>query len=152
MVHSMLPLQFLPLCSTPTTSTTVAGAVNGLLASTLERKLKLLYSPFHLFVPLTELKGHLRVNVHYYEDGNVQLNTNTVKRTAVRASNPAQLADEAVKAISKLEHEFHTSLESSYDMMNETTFKALRRALPMTHTKVQWSKISQYKLGQELGK
>eukprot|EP01128_Nolandella_sp_AFSM9_P010609 TRINITY_DN7367_c0_g1_i1.p1 TRINITY_DN7367_c0_g1~~TRINITY_DN7367_c0_g1_i1.p1 ORF type:complete len:293 (+),score=70.46 TRINITY_DN7367_c0_g1_i1:45-881(+) len=99
-----------------------------------------------------DVTGHIRVNVHYYEDGNVQLNTNTVKRAACRAGNPESLAAEALKAISNLEQEFHAALETSYDAMNETSFKALRRALPMTHTKIQWQKISQYKLGQDLGK
>jgi len=96
--------------------------------------------------------GQLRVNVHYYEDGNVQLNTNTTKKKAVSAANPAKLAEEAGKAIRDLEQDFHQQLEISYDAMNETTFKALRRALPMTRQKIQWGKIAQYKLGNELQK
>jgi len=99
-----------------------------------------------------QLTGSLRVNVHYYEDGNVQLNTNTQKKKAVTAASPAKLAEEAGKAIRELEQDFHHQLELSYDAMNETTFKALRRALPMTRQKIQWAKIGQYKLGNELQK
>jgi len=96
--------------------------------------------------------GTLRVNVHYYEDGNVQLNTSAQKKKAVTAAAPQKLAEEAARAIKELEQDFHQQLELSYDAMNETTFKALRRALPMTRQKIQWAKIAQYKLGNELQK
>jgi len=99
-----------------------------------------------------QVTGSLRVNVHYYEDGNVQLNTTAQKKKAVTASAPAKLAEEAGRAIRELEQDFHQQLELSYDAMNETTFKALRRALPMTRQKIQWAKIAQYKLGNELQK
>jgi capping protein alpha len=98
------------------------------------------------------LTGHIRVNVHYYEDGNVQLNTNAAKTASVSAADPATFAKECLAAISKAEQDFHNQLEVSYDVMDNSTYKALRRALPMTRQKVQWAKISQYKLGQDLGK
>jgi capping protein alpha len=98
------------------------------------------------------VSGHIRVNVHYYEDGNVQLNTNTIKKKTIPATNAARFGEEAAKAIKELEQDFQQQLEISYDAMNDTTFKALRRALPMTRQKIQWAKIGQYKLGQEIQK
>jgi len=100
-----------------------------------------------------QIQGTLRVNVHYYEDGNVQLNTQTTKNSTVAGSaDPATLAREVVKAISKLDGNFHASLDTLYNTMGDTTFKALRRALPITKNKIDWHKIRTYRLGQELAK
>jgi len=100
-----------------------------------------------------QLQGQLQVNVHYYEDGNVQLNTSTTRTGNVPGnSNAGELAKEVFKAIARLEQAFHASLDTSYNTMGETTFKALRRALPITRSKIEWNKIRTYKLGQEMGK
>jgi len=90
----------------------------------------------------------IKINVHYYEDGNVQLNTNcTRKKSGIPATNPESLADAAVKAITEVETEFQNQIEISYDKMGNTTFKALRRALPITQTKIVWPKIASMKMG-----
>jgi len=99
-----------------------------------------------------DLKGNIRINVHYYEDGNVQLNTNTNKVKQITGADANSLATSALKTISAAEADFHNALDGSYKTMGETTFKALRRALPITRKKVEWNKIMQYRLGSDLGK
>jgi capping protein alpha len=100
-----------------------------------------------------QLNGIVRVNVHYYEDGNVQLTTDTPKNATVQGgNNPAAIADAAVKAIKKVEQDYHAKIEQSYATLSDTTFKALRRILPITRTKIEWPKIQNYKVGGDLGK
>lgn len=98
-----------------------------------------------------ELHGHFKIVVHYYEDGNVQLNTDT--RTSVKlteSGNPDSIAQAAAKAIEKAEASYQQALDTSYNTMGDTTFKALRRALPITRQKIDWNKIRNYKIGGDV--
>jgi len=99
-----------------------------------------------------ELKGSINVNVHYYEDGNVQLNSNKdiVLSTSTTTENPAAAVAAYVRLIGKAENEYQTALNESYIELSENTFKSLRRALPLTRHKLDWDKILNYKIGQEL--
>jgi capping protein alpha len=100
-----------------------------------------------------ELVGHFKIVVHYYEDGNVQLNTDTTQTLKISDSgNDATISKEALKVIAKAEQQFQESLDQSYRTMGDTTFKALRRALPITRTRIDWNKIKNYKIGGQMGK
>jgi len=97
-----------------------------------------------------QIEGRIRLQVHYYEDGNVQLHTDTVKAAKVKTGgDPAASAAAIVKAITTVEHNFHQALDASYNVMGETTCKALRRALPITGQKINWNLIHTYRVGGE---
>jgi len=100
-----------------------------------------------------ELVAHFKICVHYYEDGNVQLNTDTTQKVTVPESGgPEGIAKAAVAAIAKAEQVYQQSLEGSYATMGDTTYKALRRALPITRQRIDWQKIKNYKIGSDLNR
>lgn len=98
-----------------------------------------------------ELKGLMRVQVHYYEDGNVQLvSSKDVVKENVKTSSEEGTAKEVVQVLSTVERDYQSAISDSYKTMSQTTFKALRRALPVTRTRVDWNKIAAYNIGTEL--
>jgi capping protein alpha len=101
-----------------------------------------------------KVTGKVLVNVHYYEQGNVQLSTaHSVAfplPPAVVSAAPTAAASKILALIETEEGKIQNSLNDTYHEMGEKTFKGLRRALPMTRQKLDWDKVLGYKLGAEL--
>jgi len=99
-----------------------------------------------------KLSGSVHLNVHFYEDGNVQLNAKHTLEAKVKSGANANATAAAIfKAISTAETKYQQSLEAAYATMDTSTFKALRRQLPVTATKVDWDKIGHAKIGSQKG-
>ncbi|KAF7308693.1 Capping protein [Mycena chlorophos] len=100
------------------------------------------------------LRGKILVNVHYYEQGNVQLSTthdvSLSLPAAITTAAPPQAATKILALIEDEEGRYQMSLNDTYQEMGEKTFKSLRRALPLTRQKIDWDRVTGYKLGAEL--
>lgn len=87
------------------------------------------------------LSGAIKVDVHYYEDGNVRMSTSK----DVEVSN-ASGADTIVREIAKAENKFQEELNRAFVQLAEGSFKGLRRQLPVTRQRVEWEKIGGYRV------
>ena len=96
------------------------------------------------------LNGQVNANVHYFENGNVQLNTSFTPSITVDAG--ADAAKAVASAIQKQELAYHTSLEEAFANLPTSTFKTLRRALPLTKQQANWAAMGSYKLGGEIAR
>ena len=92
------------------------------------------------------LTGKIQVDVHYYEDGNVALNT--TKPLSINI--PSVSAESIVSKIAAAERDYQEALNRAFVQTAEGAFKGLRRQLPITRQKVEWEKVGGYRLGQDI--
>eukprot|EP00771_Trimastix_marina_P002535 gnl/Trimastix_PCT/367.p1 GENE.gnl/Trimastix_PCT/367~~gnl/Trimastix_PCT/367.p1 ORF type:complete len:298 (-),score=88.70 gnl/Trimastix_PCT/367:99-992(-) len=99
-----------------------------------------------------ELKGQMNIHIHIYEAGNVQLRSEKEATAQLGECDNEQLAQAIVEQMERAESELQSSVESSLTSLSDTTFRALRRALPITKKRIDWNNVlSQAGLGRELG-
>jgi len=86
------------------------------------------------------LNGTIKVGVHYFEDGNVQLHANVNQSAKVNVTGKEDETGTAIAgAIAKIENDFHAHLEEMYVKMHTTTFKQMRRFYSLQREPMKWS-------------
>ncbi|EOY11507.1 F-actin capping protein alpha, putative isoform 4 [Theobroma cacao] len=103
-------------------------------------------------IQILELKGKLQVGAHYFEEGNVQLDARHECKDSTLFQSPDDSAVSIATIIRHHETEYLASLEASYLNLPDTTFKDLRRKLPVTRTLFPWHNTSQFSLTREISK
>ena len=58
---------------------------------------------------------------------------------------------EVVRQIAAVEKKYQEDLNKAFGSLSEGAFKSLRRQLPITRQKIEWERISGYRLGQDIG-
>lgn len=91
------------------------------------------------------LDGKLSAQVHYYEDGNVALNTS--KKVHEKCEDNGA---EIVRVLARVEKQYQEEVNRALVGMNEGSFRGLRRQLPVTRQRIEWEKIRGYSLGDNL--
>ncbi|KAF8340339.1 F-actin-capping protein subunit alpha [Cantharellus anzutake] len=115
-------------------------------------------SEYYVDVQGGEVHGRVLINVHYYENGNVQLSTQHNPTfpfppsglSPDSAASYSHITTKILAQVEALEDFYQRELNDAYTEMGEKTFKSLRRALPLTRQKLDWDKVTGYKLGAEL--
>ena len=78
---------------------------------------------------LTKLEGRIRINAHYFEEGNVQLNSTFNENDEINVTEPDVTAEVLINTIKKHENDFQERLNKFYVDMHNKTFKNMRRYL-----------------------
>lgn len=120
---------------------------DGKLTETLARR-NGRWRSLYIFDPSSgNLEGSIKVDVHYYEDGNVRLLTNKPVASSVSSGTGAGIA----KELAATEKKYQEELNRGFTSLSEGAFKGLRRQLPVTRQKIEWDKITSYRVGQDIG-
>ncbi|CZS92796.1 probable actin-capping protein alpha-2 chain [Rhynchosporium agropyri] len=95
----------------------------------------------------SSLSGAIKIDVHYYEDGNVRLLTTKPISTSISSASASTI----VREITVAEKKYQEEVNKGFNNLSEGAFKGLRRQLPITRQKIEWDKIAGYRLGQDIG-
>mmetsp|Transcript_5926 Transcript_5926/g.7311 ORF Transcript_5926/g.7311 Transcript_5926/m.7311 type:complete len:287 (+) Transcript_5926:23-883(+) len=97
------------------------------------------------------VSGEIKIRAHYFEEGNVQLNTKKSVAATTLTCDEAGIAAAVKNLIFTEEKVVQEGLEEMYANMTEETFKAMRRVMPVHRNKVNWN-INEVKLNANLRK
>jgi capping protein alpha len=95
------------------------------------------------------ITGKVAVHVHYFEDGNVQLDDKAVFQGEIEAT-PEKVGPAFKANVEAQEGKFITKLEEIYAKLSEEVLQGLRRRLPVTRQKFDWDRIAVAKLAGDL--
>lgn len=99
-----------------------------------------------------EISGKMQVVAHYFEEGNVQLDAKHECKDSTIIQSPDDSAVSLTGIIRHHETEYLNSLQTSYSYLPDTTFKDLRRKLPVTRTLFPWHNTMQFSLTRDISK
>ncbi|KUF81865.1 F-actin-capping protein subunit alpha-2 [Phytophthora nicotianae] len=100
---------------------------------------------------VAKVKGTIQLHVHYFENGNLQLQNSKDIEEEITVQRPGGLGDAILRVMKEAEDDLQTNLEDMYINMSEETFKEMRRVMPVTQTKMEWS-LHAHRTAKDLGR
>lgn len=101
----------------------------------------------HYVIKNGSITGTVKLDIHYYEDGNVRLGFDEKVPTV----SIGQDALTIVNFINETENNVTIKIIENFNELNQKYFKNLRRLLPVTKSKINWgSAIGNYRLGSDV--
>ena len=97
------------------------------------------------------LTGKVSCNVHYFEDGNVQLDDKVVFQHEI-SGEASEAGKEFAAKVHESEGGFMAKLEEIFQNMTSNVLQGLRRRLPITQKKFDWDNLAVAGLAQNLQK
>lgn len=86
------------------------------------------------------ISGDIKLHAHYFEDGNLQLQSNkAAEQSSLKFTSDEDLAQKVVAFIQEQESSLQSGLGDMYISMNSETFRSMRRVMPITRTKMEWN-------------
>lgn len=90
----------------------------------------------------SKLTGNITIAVHYFEEGNVQLEIkDTTSMTLEACEDYEEFARNIFTGVEKYENEILTAINEAYDKLRQIAFRRLRRLLPIMKSKMNWKHI-----------
>jgi capping protein alpha len=97
------------------------------------------------------MTGTAKIHIHYFEDGNVQMQNEKPCNVTVDFTDATSLAAAVIQKITEHENMIQGSLEEMYSNMSGETFKDMRRVMPVTRNKFDWN-VNAHKMVRNLRK
>lgn len=85
-----------------------------------------------------ELAGSIKINNHYFEQGNIQCKLDKTFEASSAAVKGDDAAQSIIAHIEKHENEYQATLEVMFEEIKENYMKSLRRKLPFTGKSFDW--------------
>ncbi|GMH67968.1 hypothetical protein TrST_g4185 [Triparma strigata] len=97
-----------------------------------------------------ELSGVAKLKAHYFEEGNVQLQTTKeFPKVAIGGGDDEAIGKAVAEEIFKAEQALQMALGAMYINMSEETLKSMRRVMPFTRSKMEWN-LQAHKMVKQL--
>lgn len=105
-------------------------------------------SSWELNLSGNKIKGNVRANTYYYEEGNIQFNMENNQEGHAQGGDNATIAKSFIDFIKETENKIQRELDVIYDELSSNYIKVLRRKALITGSKMNWN-VNQLLIGQQ---